>query len=66
MKSNYKLKKTKFSIKKYLLYLLTGFIVGNYLLYNGYLNNIGTKLTRLFAYDSIKTNIVVYEIQKRK
>lgn len=57
-----KTKGIKISIIKLIACFSMGFIVGNYMLYQGKLDNIATKITRLFSYDLIKTNVVKYEI----
>lgn len=61
--NNKKSKKTIFY--KILFSLFLGFIFGNYMLYSGNLDGIATKIVRLFSYESIKANVVKYDINYR-
>lgn len=68
MKLNYNLKQNKkrSMFFKLLFSLFLGFIFGNYMLFSGNLDNFSTKLLRLFAYESIKTNVLKYDINYRE
>lgn len=59
-------KKSKFYMFKIcIFYFVIGFILNSYLLFNGCLDNISTKITRLLNYDLIQTNVVKYKMLKR-
>lgn len=60
--SNKKKNKTKGLIFTLMISFALGFIFSNYMLYCEKLDGLATKLTRLFTYNLIKTNVVKYEI----
>ncbi len=60
--SNKKKNKTKGLIFTLMISFSLGFIFSNYMLYSEKLDGFATKLTRLFTYNLIKTNVVKYEI----